>query len=79
MNRLSIFTSLSFKAAPQAPDTAVWWRSEVPLILAAEMGWVLVAYAEPCARGIHIFAQHQTSCFLQPEVLLKLQELVSPS
>jgi hypothetical protein len=25
------------------------------------------------ARGIHILTQHQTSCFLQTEVLLKLE------
>ena len=28
---------LNFKAAPQARDIAVWWRPEMPLILAAEM------------------------------------------
>ena len=31
-------------------------RSEMPLIFAAKMRWVLIAYAERCAGGIHILA-----------------------
>lgn len=34
---VSQFTFLVSKAATQTRDITVWWRSEMPLILAAEM------------------------------------------
>ena len=50
------FPYSNFKSATQVRDIALWWRSKMSLIFAAEMRWILVAYAERCAGGIHIFA-----------------------
>jgi len=35
--RLSSLQLSCFKVAPEACDIALWWRPEMPLILAAEM------------------------------------------
>ncbi len=41
--------------------------------VAAEVGRIFIADAESGARGVQVFAEHESACFLESYLFLKLQ------
>src|SRR6266404_1793796 len=64
---------LKFKVAAKAGNVTLWWRAELLLVIAVKVRRVLVADAESGARRVQVFAEHQTACFLESYLFLKLQ------
>jgi hypothetical protein len=62
-----------FKATAQPRNVALWWRAELLLVIAAEVGRIFVAHTESGARRVQVFAEHQTACFLESYLFLELQ------
>ena len=47
---------LGFKTIAKTSNVALRWRAELLLVIATKVRRILVAYAEPGTRGIHVFA-----------------------
>src|SRR5205085_213573 len=47
--------------------------AEEPLVLSTKLRGIFVAHPIAGARGIQVFAQHETPRLLEPELLLELQ------
>src|ERR1700752_2935134 len=64
---------MEFQRAAKPGDVTLRGSAEELLILAAKIRWVFIAYAEPGARCVQVFAEHQAACLLKSYLLLKLQ------
>ena len=64
---------LQFKAAAKLGDVTLRRSAEMFFVVAAKVRWVFIAYAEPGARRVQVFAEHQAARFLEPDLFLKLQ------
>jgi quercetin dioxygenase-like cupin family protein len=63
----------SFEVASEPCDVALRRSAELLFVIAAKIRWIFVTDADSGARGVQIFAEHQTPRFLKPDLFLKLQ------
>ena len=61
----AIYAFLKFKVAAQLGDVTLRRSAEKLFVLAAKVRWVFIAHTEPGARCVQVFAEHQTTCFLE--------------
>src|SRR5687767_2991049 len=64
---------LNFQLVSQCRDVPLGRGSEMFFVVAAEVGGIFVPDAETGARGVEVFAQHETTRFLEADLLLILQ------
>ena len=67
------FLTFSFRNPLQFLDIPQWRRAEQAAVLAAELGWALVADLECRAGGVLVFGQHEPPSLVQAYPFLVLE------
>ena len=73
ISSITILSPLTDRHSPQARDIPQWGCTKHPAVFAAKLGRALVTDMERCGRGVQPLCHHQSSGFLQSQMLLVLQ------
>jgi hypothetical protein len=68
---------LKFEVAAKLGDVTLRRSAEKLFVLAAKVRRGFIAHTKPGARRVQVFAEHQTACFLESYLFLKLQRLIA--